>query len=57
MDLIGNLQEAVLKTGETSRFDWRGYGHEWASIQYHRLQMSTPRGKGGAFGARCMRFK
>ncbi len=57
MDMIGNLEEAVLKAGETARFDWRGYGHEYNSIQYHRLQMSTPRGKGGAFGARCMRFR
>ncbi|HSO37063.1 MAG TPA: hypothetical protein VLT33_31275, partial [Labilithrix sp.] len=57
MDLIGNLEEAVIAAGGTSVFDWRGFGHEYNSIGYHRLQMSTPRGKGGAFGARCMRFK
>jgi hypothetical protein len=57
MDLIGNLAEAVLKRGETNRFDYRGYGVEYGSIQHHKTQQSTPRGKGGAFGARCMRFK
>ena len=57
MDLIGNLAEAVLKRGETNRFDYRGYGVEFGSIQHHKNQQSTSRGKGGAFGARCMRFK
>jgi hypothetical protein len=57
MDMIGNLQEAVLKKSETVRFDYRGYGVEWSSIQHHHNQQSTARGKGGAFGARCMRFK
>ncbi|MEA2750934.1 MAG: hypothetical protein QOI41_5077 [Myxococcales bacterium] len=57
MDLIGNLQEAVLKKGETNRFDYRGYGVEWQSIQHHHAQQTTPRFKGGAFGARCMRFR
>ncbi|CAN5777954.1 hypothetical protein BH11MYX4_BH11MYX4_12220 [soil metagenome] len=57
MDLIGNLEEAVLKRGETERFDYRGYGVEYGSITHHRLQESTPRMKGGPFGARCMRFK
>jgi hypothetical protein len=57
MDLIGNLQEVVLKKGETNRFDYRGYGVEWQSIQHHHAQQTTPRFKGGAFGARCMRFK
>ncbi len=57
MDLIGNLQESVLKKAETSRFDYRGYGVEWQSIQHHHNQQTTPRFKGGAFGARCMRFK
>jgi hypothetical protein len=57
VDMIGNLQEVVLKKGETARFDYRGYGVEWSSIQHHHNQQSTPRGKGGAFGARCMRFK
>jgi hypothetical protein len=59
MDLLGNLQEAVTKKGaaETARFDYRGYGTEWGSIENHRNQQTTPRNKGGAFGARCMRFK
>lgn len=57
MDVIGNLQEVVLKKGETKRFDYRGYGTEWSSIQHHHNQQTTPRNKGGAFGARCMRFK
>ena len=57
MDLIGNLHEAVLKGGETQRFDYRGYGHEYASVLYHKLQQTTPRAKGGSFGGRCMRFK
>lgn len=29
LDLIGNLEEAVLKKGETERFDYRGYGVEY----------------------------
>jgi hypothetical protein len=59
VDMIGNLQEVVLKKGtaETARFDYRGYGVEWRSIQHHHNQQTTARGKGGAFGARCMRFK
>jgi hypothetical protein len=60
MDLIGNLQEAVLKKGDgvtPARFDYRGYGVEYGSIQHHHNQQTTPRFKGGAFGARCMRFK
>ena len=57
MDLFGNLAEAVLKRGETNRFDYRGYGVEFGSIQHHKNQQSTSRGKGGAFGARCIRFK
>lgn len=57
MDLVGNLQEAVLKKAETARFDYRGYGNEWSSITHHHNQQTTPRNKGGAFGARCMRFK
>jgi hypothetical protein len=59
MDVLGNLQEVVIKKGaaETARFDYRGYGTEWGSITHHRNQQTTPRNKGGAFGARCMRFK
>jgi hypothetical protein len=57
MDLIGNLNEAVFKSGETARFDRRGYGHEYGSILYHKMNHSTHRGKGGAMGGRCMRFK
>ena len=60
MDLIGNLQEAVIKKADPAiptRFDYRGYGVEWSSIQHHHNQQTTPRFKGGAFGARCMRFK
>ena len=60
MDLIGNLQEAVIKKADgptPTRFDYRGYGVEWSSIQHHHNQQTTPRFKGGAFGARCMRFK
>ena len=57
MDLIGNLHEAVFKAGDTQLFDYRGYGHEYGSILYHKLQQSTARGKGGSFGGRCMRFK
>jgi hypothetical protein len=57
MDMIGNLQEVVLKKGETVRFDYRGYGLEWSSITHHHNQQTTPRNKAGSFGARCMRFK
>jgi len=57
MDLKGNLHEAVLRAGETTRFAYRGYGVSWSSIVHHRNQETTPRMKGGAFGARCMRFK
>jgi hypothetical protein len=56
-DMIGNLHEAVMKAGETQRFDFRGYGNEYTSIDYHMTQETTPRMKGAAFGARCMRFK
>ena len=56
-DLIGNLHEAVFKAGETQRFDYRGYGNEFNSIDYHVTQETTARMKSGAFGARCMRFK
>ena len=57
VDMLGNLEEVVMKRGETQRFDYRGYGAEYGSIQYHKNQQTTPRFKGGAFGARCMRFK
>ncbi len=57
MDLIGNLQEAVFKAGETSRFDYRGFGNGYSSITAHKVQEMTPRMKGGSFGGRCMRFK
>ncbi len=57
MDLIGNMHEAVFKGGETKRFDYRGYGHEYGSILYHKLQQTTARGKSGSIGGRCMRFK
>ena len=57
MDMIGNLQEAVFKAGETQRFDYRGYGIAYGSIQHHKMQQTTPRYKGASFGARCMRFK
>ena len=57
MDMIGNLEEVVLRRGETERFDYRGYGMENSSIQNHKLQQTTARFRGGAFGARCMRFK
>ncbi|MDB4942885.1 MAG: hypothetical protein JWP97_2419 [Labilithrix sp.] len=57
MDMIGNLQEVVMKRGETNRFDYRGFGLEFSSIQNHKTQQSTPRFRGGAFGARCMRFR
>ncbi len=56
MDLKGNLEEAVLRP-DTARFDYRGYGVSWGSIIHHRLQQTTPRMKGGSFGARCMRFR
>lgn len=55
MDLKGNLHEAVIKPD--GLFDYRGYGIAWSSIQPHRNQITTPRMKSGAFGARCMRFK
>jgi hypothetical protein len=57
MDMIGNLEEAVIKKGETIRFDYRGFGAEYGSITHHRNQQTTPRYKSGSFGARCMRFK
>ncbi len=57
MDMVGNLQEAVLKRGEVIRFDYRGYGVEWGSIIHHKNQQTTPRYKSGSMGARCMRFK
>ncbi len=57
MDLKGNLVEAVLRSGETERFDYRGFGISSSSIIHHRNQQTTPRMKGGSFGARCMRFK
>jgi hypothetical protein len=57
MDMVGNLEEVVLKRGETNRFDYRGFGLEYSSIVNHKLQQSTSRFRGGAFGARCMRFK
>jgi hypothetical protein len=56
MDLKGNLLEAVMLPN-TTNFDYRGYGVSWGSIVHHKNQISTPRMKGGAFGARCMRFK
>jgi len=57
MDMMGNVQDVVIKKGETTRFDYRGFGNEWGSIVHHKNQQTTPRNKGGAFGARCMRFK
>lgn len=54
-DLKGNLLEAVLASDDT--FDYRGYGVGYSSVQHHRNQESTPRMKGGSFGARCMRFR
>jgi hypothetical protein len=57
MDMIGNLVEIVTKKGETNRFDYRGYGHQWGSITHHRNQITTSRYRSGAMGARCMRFK
>jgi hypothetical protein len=56
MDMKGNLMEVVLKP-DSATFDLRGYGMGYNSIGYHRLQMSTPRGKTAELGARCMRFK
>ena len=56
-DLKGNLVEAVLRPGETARFDYRGFGVSYGSIIHHRNQQTSPRMKGGSFGARCMRFK
>jgi hypothetical protein len=55
MDLKGNLVEAVLKPDGI--FDYRGYGVAYTSLQFHRNQITTPRMKGGSFGARCVRFK
>ena len=55
MDMKGNLHEAVIKPD--GLFDYRGYGIAWSSVQPHRNQITTPRMKSGAFGARCMRFK
>ncbi len=57
MDMIGNMMEVVLKKNETQRFDYRGFGTEYGSITHHKNQQTTGRFKGGAFGARCMRFK
>ena len=57
MDMMGNVQDVVIKRGETVRFDYRGFGNEWGSIVHHKNQQTTPRNKGGGFGARCMRFK
>jgi len=57
MDMVGNLVEIVTKRGETNRFDYRGYGHQYGSITHHRNQISTSRYRSGAMGARCMRFK
>jgi len=57
MDLIGNMHEAVFKAGETQRFDYRGAGHEYGSILYHKVEQSTARMKSGSIGGRCMRFK
>ncbi len=54
-DMKGNLLEVALKPDNT--FDFRGYGLGWSSVTHHRNQESTPRMVGGAFGARCMRFK
>jgi hypothetical protein len=56
-DMIGNLHEAVFKAGEAQRFDYRGYGNSYTSIDYHTTQETTARMKGAPFGARCMRFK
>jgi hypothetical protein len=55
MDLIGNLQEAVLLSNDT--FGTRGYGAGWGSSVHHRNQQTTPRFKAGGVGARCMRVK
>jgi hypothetical protein len=56
MDLKGNLIEAVMRP-DTTRFDMRGFGVSYYSVQFHKVQASTGRMKAGAFGARCMRFK
>ena len=69
MDMIGNLHEAVLASvvqpqppppappHPPGSFDYRGYGHEYGSILYHKMQQTTARGKNGSIGGRCMRFK
>ena len=54
-DLKGNLLEAVVLPD--NRFDYRGYGIGFSSVVHHKNQESTPRMKGGSFGARCMRFR
>jgi hypothetical protein len=54
-DLKGNLVEAVLLPDNT--FSYRGYGIGYSSLTNHTNQISTPRMKGGSFGARCMRFR
>lgn len=56
-DLKGNLLEVVLKSNDT--FGNVGYGLGYSSVRggAHPVQSSTPRHKGGSFGARCMRFK
>ena len=53
----GQVRIEVKGGAETARFDYRGYGTEWSSIIHHHNQQTTPRNKGGALGARCMRFK
>src|SRR5205085_11892344 len=59
MDMIGNLQEASIRAADDPavRFRYKGWGQEYTSVGYHRSQMSSSRGKSGAIGARCMRFK
>ncbi len=54
-DMKGNLLEAVLRPD--GRFDWRGYGIGYGTAVHHRNQQTTPRMKGGSYGARCMRFR
>jgi len=55
-DLNGNLAEITLAAD--GRFARRGFGLGWGSVaNHHQLQISLPRFKGSAFGARCMRFK
>lgn len=58
MDLIGNLEEITLRNTDDPavRFRYKGYGHQYGSITHHRNQWTTPRGKSGSIGARCMRF-